>query len=80
MAKTHSGYQLVKLAERAGLRVQNGKGDHVKVFAPAGRGYMVVPLKNELATGTDHAICRWFRALGILVAAIALSILLIAIL
>lgn len=76
MCKTHSGYQLVKVAEQHGLRVRNGSGDHVIVYAPAGRGYMTIPLKKELATGTDRKICAWYKLLGILVAILLISILL----
>jgi hypothetical protein len=63
---THSGQDYVKAAKKNGLTVEMGKGDHCKVIAPAGRGYMVVPLHKELARGTDCAIKKWFKTLGIL--------------
>jgi predicted RNA binding protein YcfA (HicA-like mRNA interferase family) len=56
---------MVKEARRHGLRVENGRGDHVKVYSDDGR-MMVVPMHRELATGTEHTIRKWFKALGIL--------------
>lgn len=61
-----SGQYYVKEAMKHGLKVANGKGDHVKIYGPASRGYMVIPLKRELANGTECCIKKWFRALGIL--------------
>lgn len=65
--KHHSGKYYIAKAEKAGLRVENGRGDHMKVFGPAGRGYMVVPIQRELSNGVEHAIVKWFARLGILV-------------
>ena len=67
MSKHNSGSYYVKCAEKAGLRVEQGKGDHVKIYGDCDRGYMVVPQHRELATGTECAIRKWFRALGVLV-------------
>lgn len=64
MAKRPGTYY-IKQAEKNGLKVCNGKGDHVKVYAPNG-SMMVVP-KNLHGNGTEHSIIRWFKALGILV-------------
>ena len=66
MGRHNSGSYYVKQAEAHGLTVKSGKGDHCNIYAPAGRGYMTVPLKRELATGTECAILKWFKALGIL--------------
>lgn len=66
MSKHNSGSHYVKVAEKHGLRVENGKGDHAKIIAPAGRGYMIVPLHKELSNGTEFAIKKWFRLLGII--------------
>jgi hypothetical protein len=63
---THSGADYVKAAKSHNLKVEMGKGDHCKVYGPADRGYMVVPLHKELARGTDCAIRKWFKCLGIL--------------
>lgn len=63
--KHHSGDYYVKEAQKHGLEVEQGKGDHVKIKAPAGRGYMIVPLHRELNNGTEHAIKKWFAVLGI---------------
>jgi len=68
MGKHNSGSYYVKAAEQHGLRVENGRGDHAKIYGTAGRGYMVVPLHRELHTGTECAIRKWFKALGILLA------------
>lgn len=64
--KHHSGDYYVKAAKAHGLEVEHGKGDHVKIKAPAGRGYMIVPMHRELCNGTEYAIKKWFKALGIL--------------
>lgn len=72
MSKHNSGEYYVKLAQKEGLEVKNGKGDHAKIVAPAGRGYMIVPLHKELSNGTECAIKKWFRMLGILVAIMAI--------
>ena len=66
MSKTHTGAYYIKEATQHGLRVENGRGDHVKVYGPEGRGFMVVPLHRELAKGTECSIKKWFKALGIL--------------
>jgi predicted RNA binding protein YcfA (HicA-like mRNA interferase family) len=66
MAKHNSGKYYVKLAEKNGLQVTNGQGDHAKVTAPAGRGYMIIPLHRELSNGTEYVIKKWFRTLGII--------------
>jgi hypothetical protein len=71
MSKTHSGKFYVDLAVKNGLTVLNGKGDHVKVVAPAGRGYMIVPTHRELAKGTECSIRRWFKLVGILLTVMA---------
>lgn len=63
------GKVYIKAAENAHLRVEYGKGDHVKVYAPVGRGYMVIPNQNrDLAPGTDHAVKKWLKLAGVLVA------------
>lgn len=71
MSKTHSGKFYIDLALKNGLQVINGHGDHAKVIAPAGRGYMVVPLHRELAKGTECSIKRWFKLVGILLTVLA---------
>ena len=66
MSKHNSGLYYVKQAKKAGLSIENGKGSHAKVMAPAGRGYMIVPLHRKLSNGTEYAIKKWFKTLGIL--------------
>lgn len=73
MARTHSGREYVEAARKNGLEVKTGKGDHMNIYGPAGRGYMTVPMQKELAKGTDCAIRKWFRALGILVVMMVVS-------
>ena len=63
---THNGKEWIKLAKKNGLQVESGKGDHVKIIAPEGRGFMVIPLNREIHTGLNHAIAKWFKALGII--------------
>jgi hypothetical protein len=69
MAKHHSGSYYVRQAERAGVPVKPGKGDHMKVFAPPDGPYrgdhVTVPLHRELATGTEHTIRKFFIKVGI---------------
>lgn len=52
MSKHNSGWHYIKVAEKAGLKVESGKGDHAKVIGPAGRGYMIIPVHRELSTST----------------------------
>ena len=70
MSKQHSGKDYVKAAQKADLRVDNGRGDHVKIYTDDGR-MMVVPMHRELATGTECVIRKWFLRLGIVVAVLA---------
>ena len=77
MSKHNSGSHYVKVAEKHGLRVENGKGDHAKIIAPAGRGYMIVPLHKELSNGTEFAIKRWFKLLGIILTVVMMITLII---
>ncbi len=65
MGKHHSGYDYVKAAQKAGLRVEMGRGDHCKVYGPTGQGFETIPLHRELSNGTEHAIAKWFKAIGI---------------
>jgi hypothetical protein len=74
MSKTHSGYFYIHQALKHNLIVANGKGDHAKVYGPAGRGYQVIPLKKTLAKGTECAIRKWFLKVGILLAALCLTL------
>jgi hypothetical protein len=66
MSKHNSGNYYVKVARKSGLLVENGRGDHAKIIAPAGRGYMIVPLHRELSDGTEYVIRKWFKTLGII--------------
>jgi predicted RNA binding protein YcfA (HicA-like mRNA interferase family) len=66
MSKHNSGIYYVKQARKSGLQVENGKGNHAKIIAPAGRGYMIVPLHRELSNGTEYVIRKWFKTLGII--------------
>ncbi len=62
-----NGKKYQKLAKQNGLQMEWGKGDHLKIYGPAGRGFMSVPMVGELDKGTEHNIKKWFRALGIMV-------------
>lgn len=77
MAKHNGGKHYIDLANQNKLPVVAGKGDHMKIYSPDRSKMMVVPMHKELATGTEHAIRRWFRLLGIIC---ILAILLILIL
>lgn len=58
------GRYLVKEAEKAGLKVEKGKGDHAKVYGNAGRGYMIVPTRN-IGKGLACSIIKWMIAAGV---------------
>jgi hypothetical protein len=77
MAKHNSGDFYIKEAKKAGLQIYNGRGDHVKIVAPAGRGYMIIPMKRELSNGTEYAIRKWFKTLGIILSLIVAFIMII---
>jgi hypothetical protein len=59
-----SDFYLAK-AREAKLNVRQGKGDHFIIEAPVGRGYIVVPKRKDLATGTEHAIRKWLIRAGV---------------
>jgi len=65
------GLYLAKQAAKAGLKVTPGKGDHIKVFAPEGRGYMPIPAR-PLGRGLACAIVKWLIAAGVPLALIML--------
>jgi len=70
MSKYHSGNYYVGEAQKHGLRVVPGRGDHYKIYSPDDcpeRSMMTVPMHRELATGTECAIRKWFRKIGILI-------------
>ena len=58
------GRYLAQKAEQSGLHCKNGKGDHVNVYAPVGRGYMTIP-QRELGKGLANAIKKWLVAAGV---------------
>lgn len=58
------GRYLIRKAEKSGLIVTNGKGDHVKIEAPCGRGYMIVP-DREIGRGLACTIVKWLMAAGV---------------
>lgn len=66
MAKESDGIHYAKLAEKGGCRVKFGKGDHIKVYPPGGGRPMIMP-RNLKGNGTEYAIIKWLRALGIMV-------------
>ena len=68
--KHHSGMDYVKAAEKAGLEIKMGRGDHCIVKAPVGRGYEVIPLHRELSDGIECKLAKWFKAAGILLSLI----------
>lgn len=68
MAK-RTGTYYIQQARRGGCRVENGKGDHYKIYPPNGSRPMIVP-QNLKGNGTEWAIIKWLKALGILLAVI----------
>jgi predicted RNA binding protein YcfA (HicA-like mRNA interferase family) len=65
--KHHSGQDYIKAAQKNGLKVVSGKGDHVKVYGPNGE-HICVPNHKQLATGTDHSIFKFFLSIGVTIA------------
>lgn len=64
MAKRPGKYY-INQAQKNGLTVKNGHGDHVKVYAPNG-SMMTIP-SNLKGNGTECSIIKWFLKLGIIV-------------
>lgn len=62
--KMMDGCYLVKQAQKTGLKTKNGKGDHVIIYAPVKRGYMVVPYR-KMGKGLASAIVKWLIAAGV---------------
>lgn len=78
--KHHSGKEYADAARKAGLRVENGRGDHTKIFGPAGRGVMVVNLKKDLSIGVEISVSKWLASLGVLLSLLILGVFLMGIL
>ncbi len=66
MSPNCDGKAYIKAAKKNGLRVERGRGDHVKIYGPAGRGYMIIP-DRKVGKGLACEISKWFKLLGILV-------------
>lgn len=58
------GRKLIKKAKEAGLRIEQGKGDHVNVYGPTGRGYMTIP-QRPIGKGLCCTIVKWLIAAGV---------------
>ena len=69
MSKHYNGWDFKRAAEKNGIEIHI-EGDHCKGKAPAGRGYMVWPLKNELPPFVECKVKKWFKAAGILLSLI----------
>lgn len=65
MAKNTSSYYIAK-AVKGGCIAKFGRGDHIKIYPPQGGRPMIIP-QNLKGDGTEHAIIKWLRNLGILV-------------
>lgn len=63
-SKELDGDYLIKQAKKSGLIVEPGRGDHVKVVAPNGRGYMIIPSRN-IGKGLACNIVKWLIAAGV---------------
>jgi hypothetical protein len=71
MSKHGNGGRLIDAAERHGLRTKRGKGDHVIIFAPVGRGYMTCP-DREIGKGLEKVVTKWLVAAGVTLGFLAL--------
>ena len=73
----HSGKDYIKAAKKNNLEVRKGKGDHMNVYGPAGRGYMTIPMHKELSRGVDSSANKWFKTLGIIVTIVLVIVVLL---
>lgn len=65
MAKKPGKYY-INVAVEGGCRAEFGKGDHVKVYPPGGGRPMIMPV-NLKGNGTEYAIVKWLKLIGLLV-------------
>lgn len=63
-SKQMDGRYLIKQAEKAGLKVEYGRGDHVKVYGKEGRGYEIIP-NRDIGRGLACKIIKWLIAAGV---------------
>lgn len=74
MAKK-SGRYYVNQAEKAGLTVKPGKGDHWKIYGTdpgTGRSEMKVCPENLKGDGTEASIRKWLIRMGVILAVLAI--------
>lgn len=64
MAKQRGEYY-IRTAEKQGCRTAWGKGDHCKVYAPDNSSMISIPY-NLKGNGTECAIIKWFKKVGLL--------------
>ncbi len=60
-------------AVKAGLTVTN-KGGHTKVYAPVGRGYMIIRTHGDLPPFEESKIQKWLLKAGVVLGAVLLAI------
>jgi hypothetical protein len=72
MAKNNGTYYIRK-AEKAGLEVKYGRGDHVKVYSPDHSSMMVIP-SNLKGNGTEHSVMKWLVKYGVILTFICIVI------
>jgi hypothetical protein len=63
--KLTNGRYLIKEAHKQGLAVVYGKGDHAKIYAPTGRGYMICPMR-EMGKGLASEVVKWLVKAGVI--------------
>ena len=66
MAKRQGKYY-IDAAEKGGCRTEWGRGDHCKIYPPNGGRPMICPA-NLKGNGTEYAIVKFLKAIGIVVA------------
>jgi hypothetical protein len=54
--------------------IEDGKGDHTKIFDRAEGTMVVVPKRHDLCAGTEHAIQRFFTRACIAFAILAFAL------
>lgn len=70
MKHTNIDYrQMEKAAQRAGMEVRSGKGDHARFIAPSGDS--MTYCRREMGTGLKCKIIKWLIAQGVFFGIIA---------
>lgn len=57
-----------RVARENGLEIRPGKGSHMKIIGPAGRGYMIYEGRDKKQSAfISKQIRKWFLEMGIVI-------------